>query len=146
MKLVSFDVGIKNLAVCIIEWIDNPNSNNNLNIHYWDIINLVKSKKESEEINYICCSNGCTTKPKSFIEFNETKYCFCTRHLTKKDELLLNIIEPYTEINWTQEKNHSCDICAEQKISTKKNFFINKSKFKGKKLLFPLPNPEIVDV
>jgi len=27
-----------------------------------------------------------------------------------------------------------------------KNFFINKSKFKGKKLLFPLPNPEIVDV
>ena len=27
-----------------------------------------------------------------------------------------------------------------------KNFFITKSKFKGKKLLFPLPNPEIVDV
>lgn len=27
-----------------------------------------------------------------------------------------------------------------------KNFFINNQKFKGKKLLFPLPNPEIVDV
>jgi hypothetical protein len=27
-----------------------------------------------------------------------------------------------------------------------KNFFINSSKFKGKKLLFPLANPEIVDV
>ena len=70
MKVLSFDVGIKNLAACIIDWSDGTNIKSNLNIHYWDIINLVQSKQDYDEISYNCFNQGCTNKPKSFIEFN----------------------------------------------------------------------------
>lgn len=48
MKIVSIDVGIKNLAICIIESIDKIDiieSDKNFNILYWNIINLSESKK-----------------------------------------------------------------------------------------------------
>ena len=39
MKILSIDVGIKNLAICILETQDN-----NFNIIYWDVINLSEQK------------------------------------------------------------------------------------------------------
>ena len=93
MRVLSFDVGIKNLAACIIDWSDGTNIKSNLNIHYWDIINLVQSQQDFDEISYSCFNQGCKTKPKSFIEFNSVKYCFCTKHLAKKDELLSDIVK-----------------------------------------------------
>ena len=49
MRVLSFDVGIKNLAACIVEWTDSSNLSedpkSNLKIHYWSIIkNLLKKK------------------------------------------------------------------------------------------------------
>ena len=42
MRVLSFDVGIKNLAACIVEWNDSSNLSedpkSNLKIHYWTII------------------------------------------------------------------------------------------------------------
>jgi len=43
MKIVSIDVGIKNLALCIIESIDNIEPT--FKIIYWNCINLSESKK-----------------------------------------------------------------------------------------------------
>lgn len=132
MKVLSFDVGIKNLAACIIEWSDSENIKTNLNIHYWDIINLVQSKKELDEISYCCLYQGCSAKPKTFIEFNDAKYCFCTKHLSKKDELITDIIKPYLEDNWIQNKNLICSKCintnstnTETTTKTRKTFYSN---------------------
>jgi len=111
MKVLSFDVGIKNLAGCILEWNDSSDIKSNLNIYYWDIINLVQSQKESDEISFCCTSKDCKTKPKSFIEFNSIKYCFCTKHLPKKNDLMSDIIGPYLEDKWTQIKNSQCTKC-----------------------------------
>jgi len=60
MKVLSFDVGIKNLAACILEWDESNNNENiisNLKIHYWTIINLLTSQTESDKIinDYKCC-------------------------------------------------------------------------------------------
>ena len=41
MKLVSFDVGIKNLALCILE----TDNKDEFAIRYWDVINLCETYK-----------------------------------------------------------------------------------------------------
>lgn len=53
MKILSFDVGIKNLAVCLIEYNnEEQNIKSKLNIHYWDVINLISN--EEQKIIYKC--------------------------------------------------------------------------------------------
>ena len=128
MKVLSFDVGIKNLAACVLEWNDEiqqneqqneqPNPINNLKIHYWTIINLLTSQSHSDEIvnNYKCCCkdskrNDCDKKAKSFAEFNGIKYCFCTKHLSMKDVLLTNKLASYDISNWSEQKNLQCSEC-----------------------------------
>ena len=115
MKVLSFDVGIKNLAACILEWDETPNIKQNLQIHYWTIINLLTSQAHTEEAinNYKCCGKDskkkdCDKKPKSYVEFNGIKYCFCTKHLSSKEELMNPILEAYDESEWYKEKNRVC--------------------------------------
>lgn len=132
MKVLSFDVGIKNLAVCLIEWSDSDDIKTNLKIHYWDIINLVQNSNDIKNITNCCINNECKTKPKSFIEFNFIKYCFCLKHLAKKDDLLKNIIEPYLENKWIQTKNLKCSKCNSSESS--ESLEIKKIKLNSKKI------------
>ena len=44
MKVLSFDVGIKNLAACVLEWSDSDDKRANLKIHHWEIINLIENR------------------------------------------------------------------------------------------------------
>ena len=67
MKLLSFDVGIKNLAYCLIEY-----KNNTVNIIDWNIINLCKNNEN--KCNYCL-------KPAKF--FKKDLYC-CTTHARKE--------------------------------------------------------------
>ena len=39
MKIISIDVGIKNLAMCILE-----TNNSSFDIKFWDVINLCEEK------------------------------------------------------------------------------------------------------
>ena len=69
MKILSFDVGIKNLAYCILEL----DSEIKYKIHEWDIINLVINP------TYKCCQkNGkkqdCTVDAK-FVDGESNFYC-----------------------------------------------------------------------
>ena len=75
MKLLSFDVGIKNLAYCLIEY-----KNNSINIIDWNIINLC----ENQEVKCNYC-----TKPAKF--FKNDLYC-CTGH-AKKEKFRINTSE-----------------------------------------------------
>ncbi len=122
MRVLSFDVGIKNLAGCILEWNETTELKSNLKIHYWDIINVVDSKKKEDEIHYNCMHTDCKMKVKSYLEFNNIKYCFCTRHLKDKETLTYHIFEPYSEskFNTNQISDKCCDLCDTDNSSNRK--------------------------
>jgi hypothetical protein len=115
MKVLSFDVGIKNLAYCIIEWDDL----NNLIIHNWNTINFI----ENINIDEKCIYNNCNSKAKSFININNNKYCFCSKHINKKDD----IIDDYDEKNWIESINLICSKCndCDDIIISKKKYYLN---------------------
>ena len=66
MRILSFDVGIKNLAYCLLE-----SKNNSFIIEKWDIINLCNEKK----------SECCICKKKAKYEKNHI--CYCKLHAKK---------------------------------------------------------------
>lgn len=82
MKILSIDVGIKNLALCVLETTTN---NCNFIIKYWNVINLF------EEQNKICQFNILNKKNKSYKQCNkQAKYhkndCFyCKTHAAKTE-------------------------------------------------------------
>jgi hypothetical protein len=49
MKILSIDVGIKNLALCVLE----TEKDNNYKIRYWDVINLCEEKTNICEFNIV---------------------------------------------------------------------------------------------
>ena len=71
MKILSIDVGIKNLAFCLFE---KPNDSEHFNISKWDTINI------SEEESLICGISECG-KPAKFKKGDE---CYCLKHSKKQ--------------------------------------------------------------
>ena len=76
MKIISFDVGIKNLACCVVEVC--PENNNSSKILYWDVINLT-----NPTIHPPCCIDSCKQTVKHFLHNSE--YYYCTRHGKKNN-------------------------------------------------------------
>jgi hypothetical protein len=77
MRVVSWDVGIKNLAYCIVEKSDNKSTP--YIIHEWDVINLVTTP------DIKCCFAGCQkgcNDIKTFCSFMGTNKYFCKDHKT----------------------------------------------------------------
>lgn len=75
MKVLSIDVGIKNLAFCLLEKLDGLE---NFNIKKWDVINV------SEEEILKCCSlekNIVCNKP---AKFEKEKQYYCLKHSKKQ--------------------------------------------------------------
>lgn len=72
MKLLSIDVGIKNLALCLI----NLDKDNNFEIEKWDVINLCKEEKQK-------CNCG---KNASYLFDN--KY-YCKKHCNNSNKTIL---------------------------------------------------------
>jgi len=120
MRVLSFDVGIKNLAGCILEWNETDNMTSNLKLHYWDVINVIDSKKKEDEIQYKCLHVNCKMKVKAYIEFNNIKYCFCTRHTKDKDILTNHLFEPYCESKFTESICGNCSHCHVETASKRK--------------------------
>ena len=81
MKVLSIDVGIKNLAFCLFEKSDKSDY---FNITKWDIVNL------SEKVSFTCgfkCDKGLSCgKPAKFKKDNA---CFCLKHSKKLTHLHL---------------------------------------------------------
>lgn len=81
MKILSIDVGIKNLALCILE----TSKNDDFVIKYWDVINLF------EEQNKICKFNILNKKNKTYkqcnkqAKFHKDNNFYCKTHATKTE-------------------------------------------------------------
>ena len=81
MKLLSFDIGIRNMAMCCLEL---DKENNNLNIVQWDVLNLIEL---SNDKTYNCnqlnnpktkkSAPTCCTRKAKFMKNNEF---FCEKH------------------------------------------------------------------
>jgi hypothetical protein len=86
MKILSIDVGIKNLAFCLLSF-EPSISCSPLQIMKWDVINV------SEQNSFLCKfigKEGICNKPAKFIKCADK--CFCLKH-AKKQELQIPTIE-----------------------------------------------------
>jgi hypothetical protein len=77
-RIISIDVGIKNLAFCLFE---KPHESNHFNIAKWDIINL----SQEDEIQKCKCTekNGIICNKPAKYTLNDTY--FCLKHSKKQD-------------------------------------------------------------
>jgi len=71
MKLISIDVGLRNLAVCVLE----GTNRKDVQISYWDVIDVIGEKNGVERPRCFQCS-----KPAMWQQ--QTKYA-CTKHCPK---------------------------------------------------------------
>lgn len=105
MKVLSWDVGIINLAYCMIEY-----TNNNWKIIDWGIINLTDRDK-------LKCSN-CGKNASCYTDISDNEEYYCKKHLPK------DLNPPEFESYFTEDKNGTC--C----WTTDKNECDKKSKYK----------------
>ena len=105
MKLISFDVGIRNMAYCIFNISD---TSNNVSVLDWNIINLMDVEPDIKKCNILLKSKNKTNSKKNkndiknndFIEIEcgkKAKYekngiCFCEKH-AKTSNFLMPIKE-----------------------------------------------------
>jgi len=81
VKVLGFDVGIKNLAYCIVEKVDDKFQIQSDHKQCWNIINLTEQDK-------LVCAGGtfgagattCTNPITQKSEIDGVKYYFCTKH------------------------------------------------------------------
>ena len=76
MRILSIDVGIKNLAFCLFV---KPEGSENFTISKWDVVNI--SEKETFMCSFIDKSGVCN-KP---AKFKKEDKCFCLKHSKKQD-------------------------------------------------------------
>lgn len=82
MKVLSIDVGIKNLAFCLFE--KSPNTEH-FKVIKWDVINL--TEEETLKCSFLDKNSICN-KP---AKFKKDKQCFCVKHSKKQQ---FNIPKP----------------------------------------------------
>ena len=75
MKLISFDVGIKNMAYCIFEY-----KHNSLVVQDWNIINLTECEKVSKKCNFIVKSKKQCKPCNKTAKYEKNNYTLCETH------------------------------------------------------------------
>ena len=88
MKILSIDIGIKNLAFCLLEQMD-ENKEGNLNTSYfyikkWEVINICE--KQSFHCNFIDKNIICNKQAK----FKKNNKCYCLKNSKKQSFLIPN--------------------------------------------------------
>ena len=81
MKILSIDIGIKNLAFCLFE---KPDDSEHFYIKKWDVVNICEKQTfqcEFVEKNVVC------GKP---AKFQKNNACFCLKHSKKQPYLIPN--------------------------------------------------------
>lgn len=79
MKLLSIDVGIKNLACCILD-VDEEDKNKACNIIDWDVINICEDENDK-----ICCFSTFSTPCGAIAKFKHNGKKYCKKHAKTVD-------------------------------------------------------------
>ena len=127
MKIISIDVGIKNLAYCLLDLPDNSNTSA-LNIIKWDSINLCEKEGLTKNV---CRDDDCKKKAKYYFYIDaecaelDHKMYVCSQH-AKKVENKQEIVEK--DIEKIKEKSANKMDLVSIGVAIKKHFdthFIN---------------------
>ena len=86
MKIISIDVGIKNLALCILE---TTNNNTDYIIKYWEVINLFEEQTNICQFN-IMKNNKNNNNPsikscEKIAKFHKNGCFYCKTHAAKSE-------------------------------------------------------------
>lgn len=104
VKILSWDVGIKNMSYCLLEHCED----NSIKIIDWKNINLIKTKFD----NLVCCGftqkgKKCSSKPTYYTETLSGKYKgYCKKHTAIFDDSKL---EEKINSKFTLSDDHNCD-------------------------------------
>ena len=124
-RMISFDIGIKNMAYCLFEFSPSPlRSNESLNIIEWKNINLLAEEEEEEEKN-----SNCTT--------NEASTLSCCTHILKNGKQCSKLAKFVVNINTLLCKSHAKSLSEEQEylMPNKKYLLASLNKMKLTELL-----------
>ena len=87
MRLISFDVGIKNMAFCVLEL-----KNNDLNIIDWNVLNLLNPQTFIDN-NCSCKIKGTTKKPEKVCgkkaKYKKENFFYCEQHAKCNNEFMM---------------------------------------------------------
>lgn len=114
VKVLGFDVGIKNLAYCIVEKVDSKfiiGSETNPYKECWNIINLTEQDKLA------CANTGCTNPITQTAQIDGTKYYFCTKH-----KLLHKALLQTNPLVFDQAEDTSCKCSHAASCKTKSKY------------------------
>jgi hypothetical protein len=106
MRLISFDIGIKNMAYCIFDI--NTTGDNSVSILNWEVLNLLFEESSSSiQIETYSCSEKIkkgkeTTPCKGSAKYKKGDLYFCTKHAKICRFLLPN--KNYSEISLKKKK------------------------------------------
>jgi hypothetical protein len=81
MKILSIDVGIKNLAFCLFE---KPASDSQFKVTKWDIVNI-----SEQEDNLLCGFTEKNVECNKPAKFKKDDKCFCLKHSKKQNGTIL---------------------------------------------------------
>lgn len=81
MKILSIDVGIKNLAFCLFE---KPSSDSQFKVTKWDIVNI-----SEQEDNLLCGFIEKNVECNKPAKFKKNDKCFCLKHSKKQNDKIL---------------------------------------------------------
>ena len=95
MKIASFDIGIKNLALCILNL--ETQQQQTIKIVQWNVFNLLEKEKDSNSIITQCMFSSKTKKGTPVICKQEAKYqkddlLYCKKHANIPKDLSLKIV------------------------------------------------------
>jgi len=103
MKIVSWDIGIKNLAYCILE--ESNNIDIPFKIYDWNLINLIENNNKCygfiNDDKVIKCDNQITNK----CDILDKCYYFCKIHKNQYEKILKNTLNNIKNINTNCECN-----------------------------------------
>jgi hypothetical protein len=105
MKILSIDVGIKNLAFCLLE-----NSSEKISIIKWDTINL------AQQIESKCCEIEKNIKCDKPAKFTKNSKCYCLKH-SKKQQFQIPTAQLKPSFINKQKINSLCQIADDYKIN-----------------------------
>ena len=111
MKILSIDVGIKNLAFCLLEKHDQCSDKNSdkITILKWDTINL------AQKIEAKCCEIEKNTQCNKPAKFTKNSKCYCLKH-SKKQQFQIPTSQLKPAFLNKQKMNVLCQIADDYKI------------------------------